>query len=62
MNSRRAAIAGGAIALVAASGQAATSETPLPTFVYVLAVAAVFVLVGLAVLALIDRRGRRSAG
>jgi hypothetical protein len=60
MNLRRAAIAGGVVAVISASGVAAMSEAPFPTFLYVLAVAVAFGLVALGILALIGR-GRPSA-
>jgi hypothetical protein len=59
MNLRRAAIAGGIVALIGSSAVAATSPTPVPTFLYVLAVAGGMWLIALGVLVLIDRRGRR---
>jgi hypothetical protein len=62
MNLRRGAIAGGVVAVVSASGTAAISEAPLPTFLFVLAVAVVFGLPAVGMVALVDRVRRRSAG
>lgn len=59
LNLRRAAIAGGAMALVLPAAIAARSPTPFQTFLYVLAVVLAMGLIGMAILVAIDRRGRR---